>query len=317
MISLRVLFVVATCLLVTLSQAADVSGIVAFGDSLSDMGNRGLAPDKPQTKFRETWVNQLTGPNFLNLPGFKPSGMTSYYGGTNYAVGGAGTEFTARMGGNRNGGQNLTQQVSKRYLNPAFNPDGVKKDALHVIVIGANDLMVASIGLEQMATQWAGLDQVGIAVARSVEGQIQALAAAGVTRVLWGNVFNLALAPSVVTKSRLLGGEMAPTFLAALTRAVLAHNREMDAAIARLEAVNPSLKITKLDLFAKFTEVAADPLKFGFTDVTSGANDSQHLFSADGLHPTPAGHHMLAEYAFAVLTPARSEAKTVAAPAAP
>src|SRR5207248_205101 len=153
----------------------------------------------------------------------------SYLGGTNYAVGGAGTEYTAKMASDRNRGQNLTQQVSKRYLNPAFNTDGVKKDAPHVVVIGANDLMLASIGLDQIVSQWAGLDKVGVAVAQSTEGQIQALASAGVTRILWGNVFNVAQAPSVLSKANALGGALAPAYLAALTNAAIAHNKEMDA----------------------------------------------------------------------------------------
>ena len=112
--------------------AADYAGIVAFGDSLSDMGNRWIHSNKPDLKFRQTWVAQLAGAAMLNSPGFKPSGISSYCGGCNYAVGGAGTEYTAKMGSDRNRGQDLTEQVSKRYLNPAFNTDGVRTDALRV-----------------------------------------------------------------------------------------------------------------------------------------------------------------------------------------
>ena len=89
-------------------------------------------------------------------------------------MGGAGTEYTAKMGSDRNRGQDLTEQVSKRYLNPAFNTDGVRKDALHVIVIGANDVMLASIGLEQIVSQWAGLDKAGVAVARPARAETHA-----------------------------------------------------------------------------------------------------------------------------------------------
>lgn len=285
-----------------LCDAATFTEIVAFGDSLTDMGNRSVAPDRPDVKFRQTWVAQLAGSSMLGIAGFKPSGISAFYGGTNYAVGGATTEFTAKMGSDRNRGQNLTQQVSRRYLNPAFNTEGVKRDALHAIIIGTNDLMLASIAPDQIASQWADLDKVGIAVAQSTAGQIEALAAAGVTRVLWGNVFDVARSPSVVRRAKLLGGELAATFFAALTKATLAHNHEMDAAIARLTKAHPSLRIVKLDLFARFAEVAADPAKFGFTAVTTGANDGKHLFSADGLHPSPQGHKMLAEYAFTILT---------------
>jgi phospholipase/lecithinase/hemolysin len=284
-----------------LRAAQDFRGVITFGDSLSDMGNRWLDPKKPDIKFRQTWVVQLASPAMLNVPGLKPSGIATYFGGDNYAVGGASTDATSAMGSARNRGQDLTQQVSKRYLNPAFNTNGVKPNALHVIVIGANDIMQASIDLEQVLSQWSDFDKTGVAVARSTERQIGVLAAAGVRRVLWGTVFDVAQGPALVKRSAAFPS-LAPAYLAAVTKAARAHNTEMDAAIVRLEKAHPTLRITKLDLFARFAEVAAHPAQFGFTDVTTGANDSKHLFSADGLHPTPSGHKMLAEYAFSVLS---------------
>lgn len=236
----------------------------------------------------------------LNFPGLKPSGTVSFHGGSNYAVGGAGTEVTVMMTSERNQDQHLTQQVSKRYLNPMFNPHGVRQDALHVVVIGANDIMRASAGPAQLFAQWKTLDEVGIAVARSVEGQIRALAEAGVRHVLWGNVFDVGKTPAVTQRARLQPA-LAQVYLAAVTKAVLAHNQEMHAAMARLAQSHPQLKLQELDLFACFEAIEADPARFGFVDVSSGGDDAQHLFSADGLHPTPHGHRVLAEYAFAVL----------------
>lgn len=282
--------------------AADDGGIVAFGDSLSDMGNRWIHSGKPDLKFRQTWVAQLAGAGMLNMPGFKPSGTQTYCGGTNYAVGGAGTEFTADAATDRNKTQNLSQQVSGRYLNPKFNTDGVRKNALHIIVIGANDLMLASIDPPQVAARWAKFDDVGIGVARSAESQIQALAAAGVTRVAWGNVFDVTRTPALAGRTKFLGERVAAEYKAAVSKAVASHNREMDAAIERLQKANPALKIIKLDLYGRFADVLARPDDFGFTDVTRGGNDAQHLFSSDGLHPTPAGHKMLARFAFDVVS---------------
>jgi phospholipase/lecithinase/hemolysin len=137
---MKTIFTIFGFALSAVCAGADFKEIVAFGDSLTDMGNRSVTKDNPQPKLRETWVKQLAGPTMLNIPDFKPSGHSFYNGGTNYAVGGATTEFSAQLGSDRNSRQHLTQQVSKRYLNPAFNTDGVKKDALHIILIGANDL---------------------------------------------------------------------------------------------------------------------------------------------------------------------------------
>jgi phospholipase/lecithinase/hemolysin len=287
--------------LVATSTAQAIDGLVTFGDSLSDMGNRSVETKKPDLKFRENWVKVLASPGLLNVPDFKPSGMSFYYGGTNYAVGGATTEVTAAMNKDRNRGQHLTQQISKRYLNPAFNKDGVKKNALHVIVIGTNDLMLASIGIDQIATKWARLDAVGTAVAKSTESQIQALASAGVRHVMWGDLFDVAQAPSVINRAKPFGVAASSTYLGAITRAVHAHNTEMEAAIERLQKANPGLTVTRLDLHSRFADVAKDPSKYGFVEVTKGANDDKHLFSADGLHPTSQAHKMLAQYAYEVL----------------
>lgn len=288
----------------------DFTGLVAFGDSLSDMGNRWLDPTRADMdkKFRQTWVARLAGPQMLNFPGFKPSGTTAFYGGSNYAVGGAGTEATVTLTSDRNLNQHLTQQISKRYLSPDFNTAGVQKEALHVVVIGANDIMRASIGPAQLITQWAGMEQAGQAVARSTEGQIRALAQAGVRHVLWGNIFDVGRTPAVTHRAQALPS-MTKTYLAAVTKGVLAHNAEMEAAIARLAQAHPALKITKLDLHACFEAMEADPAKYGFINVTTGADDTQHLFSSDGLHPTPQGHKVLADYAFAMLKTARRGAE--------
>ncbi|HSI64631.1 MAG TPA: SGNH/GDSL hydrolase family protein [Candidatus Saccharimonadia bacterium] len=295
--SALILSLLAFC---TLASAQTYDGLVTFGDSLTDMGNRMAETRKPDLKFRETWVKALAAPALLNVPDFKPSGMSFFYGGTNYAVGGATTEAVAAMNKERNRGQHLTQQVSKRYLNPAFNKDGVKKEALHVIVIGTNDIMLASISLDQVISKWAKFDAAGASVAKSTESQIQALATAGVKHVMWGNLFDVAQAPSVVNRSKLMGDAPSVIYLSAITRAVVAHNTEMDAAIIRLEKTNPGLKIIKLDLFERFVDVAKDPSKYGFVEVTKGANDDKHLFSADGLHPTTQAHRMLAQYAYEI-----------------
>ena len=55
----------------TTAQAQPYSDLYVFGDSLTDMGNRGLAPYRPDVKFRQTWVAQLAGPSMLGIAGFK------------------------------------------------------------------------------------------------------------------------------------------------------------------------------------------------------------------------------------------------------
>ncbi|WP_009961336.1 hypothetical protein [Verrucomicrobium spinosum] len=60
---------------------AESREVVAFGDSLTDMGNRMVETRKPDLKFKLDWVAQLAGPSMLNAAEIKPSGMSFFYGG--------------------------------------------------------------------------------------------------------------------------------------------------------------------------------------------------------------------------------------------
>ena len=273
---------------------------MAFGDSLSDMGNRWLEAMPQGNAFLATWVAQLAGPGMLDDPGFKPSGTVSYFGGTNYAVAGAGTEATVALASEQTRHQHLTQQVSRRYLNPEFNKKGVRAEALHVVVIGANDVMRLSMAEEHLRTQWTELEQAGATVAESTARQLRALAQAGVRHLLWGNLFDLAQVPAVMTRATMTG-PLAKMYLAAITRAVRAHNAALESAAVRLQAEFAQLEMTKFDLAAKFTDIVGDPAKYRLASVTTGADDGRHLFSSDGLHLTPRGHEIVAEHAYEML----------------
>ncbi len=286
MIRASLLFVI----LISFAQAASFNELVVFGDSLSDTGNRSVKRDQPDAKFRSTWVTILAGPAMLNVRDFKPSGMSFYYGGTNYAVGGASTEYTADLASERNRGQHLTQQVSRRYLNPAFNARGVRPEALHIVRIGGNDLLQALAVPSQFLLRWSRMEKAGREVAKSAEKQIAALAAAGAKHILWANLNDMSLVPSVIARANSMGGNSAPTILAALKQATLSHNQELDAAILRLKKAYPHVQIVKLDCYTFFADLARDPAKYGLDDVTTGANSDRHLFSTDGLHPSDAGY---------------------------
>lgn len=281
-------------------QAATFTEIVAFGDSLTDSGNRVVATNGNSTKYpREVWVTQLAG--MLKIRDFKPAGRDAYTGGTNYAFGGATTEYIAKLGNWGGAGKyNLTNQITERYLNPSFNKDGVKKDALHIIRIGGNDLMFASGSKEQLSKQWAGMNDIAANVARDTEKQIQALASAGVTNVMWLNLSDPAQIPALQQKAQ-GAGLFAPMVLQSMTAAANAFNAEMDAAIARLKAANPSLNIIKLDMASKFADIAANPGKYGFKNLTDGIDGDDYFFARDKLHPTSHAHRVLAEIAFEAL----------------
>lgn len=281
-------------------SAETFTEIVAFGDSLTDSGNRAIATNGNSTVYpKEVWVTQLAG--MMKIQDFKPSGRDAYTGGTNYAFGGATTGYIAKLGNWGGAGKyNLTNQISERYLNPSFNTGGVRKDALHILRIGGNDLMFACGSRDQIMSQWSGMNDIAVNVVKDTEGQIGALARAGVRHVMWLSLSDPAQFPSVRKNSE-KAGPMAGAALAAATNAAKAFNAEMDAAIVRLEQAHPGLKIIKMDGESIFGAILADPQKYGFTNMTEGLDDDGHFFARDGLHPTSHAHRVLAEFALEVL----------------
>lgn len=274
--------------------------LVSFGDSMNDMGNAAPLPENlpfPSKYPFQTWVKQLAGPAMLDIPGFKPSGNATFTGGFNFAYGGATTQNAADLGLRVNpetGRRHLTDQIDTRYLG-TFNTAGVQTDAktLHVVFIGLNDLYLAYVGKAQTSAQWSGMNEIAVNSARSVEGQIQALASAGVKNVLWCNLPDMSKFPAFSNKKG--------RALDALVASIKAFNQEMDAALARLAKAHPGLTLIKIDVARLFDDAIAHPSAYGLTNVTDPGFLDGYLFLVDGVHPTPHGHHILARHVFDVL----------------
>jgi phospholipase/lecithinase/hemolysin len=203
---------------------------------------------------------------------------------SNYAVGGArarpGTLF------------DLSSQVAM------FRSDFAnlaKAEALYVVHIGGNDLRDAIVAL--------GSDPSGATSLAIIQGALGAIAtnivtltAAGGREFLVVNAPNLALAPAI----RLQG----PQAQAAAQFVSVAFNDHLASALAGLQASLP-VTIHRFDLFALVNEAVTAPAAFGLTVVdttciTPGViihaectHPGSYLFW-DGIHPTRAGHAILA-----------------------
>lgn len=280
----------------------DYSRIVAFGDSLSDPGNAfvllkdleippfDLIPDAPYARGGlhfsngETWVEQLAATLRVNAsagPALRAPGPFS-----NYAVGGA----RARAGGPFD----LTTQVAV-FLEDA---GGVAPpDALYVIFIGGNDLRDA------LASLPADPAPVLSAALTAIQDNIAALAAAGARTFLIANAPNLAVVPAV----RFAG----PAAQAAGQFLSLQFNGALDAVLGGLEA-GLRVTIVRFDVFGLVNQVVANPAAAGLVQaqlpcLTFGTrahayclHPDQYLFW-DGIHPTRAGHALLAGGAYRAL----------------
>ncbi len=295
------------CLLSAAAQAQPPwSRLVVFGDSLSDPGNAfvltgqvatppyALIPDAPYAvgglhfSNGPTWIEQLA--QALGDPSAGPALRAPEVFG-NYAVGAARARDTQWL--------DLGEQLAL-FLD---HYDGIAPaDALYVIMVGGNDVRDALAALAADPSGAASLAIVQGAVA-AVADALTVLAEAGARHVLVANAPDIAQVPAVSAQGPLV--QWAAGALAGAYNAALAQT---------LDALAPLLPLTvhRLDLFAVLRAVTRDPATYGFTDaatpcITPGVvvdaiceDPDAHLFW-DGIHPTRAGHAVVARAAAATL----------------
>lgn len=289
------------------ASARDDERLVVFGDSLSDPGNAfvltmdvslppfELIPNAPYARGGlhfsngRTWVEQLA--DKLDAENSARPALLKPVRFTNYAVGGT----RARP----QGPFDLATQVGL-FMND-FNGQA-PADALYVVYMGSNDLRDA---LEALVLDPSGATSFGILQAAliAIRDNLLILHAAGAQTFLVPNLPNLALTPAVRLQGPAAQG--AAQFLAST------FNDQLAALLGGLESAL-GLNIVRLDVFAILNEVVAAPAAVDLTEVaqpciTPGtkvkpfcSKPDEYLFW-DGIHPTRAGHRILAQRASVVL----------------
>jgi phospholipase/lecithinase/hemolysin len=280
------------------------SALYVFGDSLSDAGNVFLATIAPGSPFPPQPVAPYVNGQFSNGPiwvedlsaklGLGPV-LPSLAGGTDFAFGGATTGFPATSSPGVPV-PTVAQQVGL-YLGAV---SGVASpSALYSVWIGSNDVLnIIGSGVTGatalLQAQGAALTEVA---------SINALAAAGAKNFLVPLVSDLGAAPVLAA--------LGPA-AAAGTSLAEAYDALLEADLAGL-ASTPGIDLSFLDTFALLNGVSADPGAFGLTDAThpcyvglyTGGGtvcaDPAHYLFWDTLHPTEAGHAIIAEAAFDAL----------------
>src|ERR1700733_10615742 len=287
------------------ARASTIDAIYAFGDSLSDAGNvyagsGGTIPGTPyvngQFSNGPVWVEDLA-----SALGLAPL-SASLVGGSDYAYGGAETGTTPVHTANTSDLTGTTGQVAQfQAAHPSADPN-----ALYTIWIGSNDLLDILTGAAP--SQYAA--DITAAVA-NIDSAIASLAADGAKNFLILTVPDLGATPEAIA-----GGpevQFAASALAAEFDSALISGVD---AIASLDSLN----LSTLDTYSLLDTIVANPSSYGFTNVTSpcvtGAIDyvggtacastlaaqNKYLFW-DDLHPTEAGHAIVANAALAVVTP--------------
>ncbi len=287
-------------------QAQSVySELVIFGDSLSDPGNAFVLtgeasippyefiPDAPYTRGGhhftngETWIEKLakalrrnTGPAFRTHKAF-----------ANYAVGGARARDVGVI--------SLTSEVGLFIANTGGQ---IPDDALYTVFIGGNDIRDAIVALTDDTSGATSIEIIEAALT-AIYDNLSALIAAGATDFLIVNGPDLSLVPAVAIQ-----GPQAQQFARILSI-------EFNTGLASmLDILNqdPAITIKTLDIFALFNNVVATPEAFGLDNVETTCitpyvikdavcpSPDTYLFW-DGIHPTRAGHQVIADKALSVL----------------
>lgn len=281
------------------------SELVVFGDSLSDPGNAfvltgdasippyELVPDAPYARGGhhftngETWVEKLAKALHRNSgPALRTDKAFA-----NYAVGGARARNAGPM--------NLTIEVGLFLSNSGYQVDS---DALYTVFIGGNDIRDAIAALATDANGAASRLIIEAAIT-AIYDNMTTLIASGATDFLIANGPDLSLVPAVA-----LQGEKAQYFAWLLSSEF---NTGLTAMLGILSQ-NPSVTIKTVDIFALFNTVVAEPQVFGFENVNQPCITHGKVIQAvcfqpdtflfwDGIHPTRAGHQVIADKALNVL----------------
>lgn len=296
------------CAFLTLAFSAGVYAetgldrVYIFGDSLADAGNvyaltgetskapYALIPSYPYAigghhfSNGKTWAEKFAQSVDDNSGGKASRDAPGKNG--NYAHGGA----RARAGS----GSPVPSSIEQVWM---FLGDygTARPDALYVLEFGGNDLRDALVAGQSDPGAVAPVLQAAIG---GLAQSIQTLYFAGARNFLVANAPNIEHAPAV----QLLGAGPVAGFLVGL------YNGGLEGALQQLEGALPGITIHRLNMATLIDEVVANPAAFGISNVTSpclnfmvesGAkcDDPEKYFFWDGLHPTAAGHRILAQRA--------------------
>lgn len=278
--------------------ASPWSNIYVFGDSLSDDGNNAILADTFAGGARQSTPTPSAGfvaefpyagsDRYSNGPVWAEDfaahyGMTlapSLLGGTDYAYGGA-TAGPAGAGIP----PSVTDQVAM-FLGTASTS---RSSALYLIDAGGNDARDAITAAAADPTHASTI--IGAAAATFVSQEkavIDTLKAAGAKQFLVWDVPDLGLTPEARAAGAL--------GMAASRQAAQVFNQAL---VPMLQAEGVGI----LDVYGLLDSAAANPAAYGLSDVTDAcagptlcANPGGYLFW-DGVHPTAAGHALVADAA--------------------
>lgn len=277
------------------------SSLYVFGDSLADTGNNAVFFDSLSSPGALRTPTPLAGPSIPFFP-YAPSNtysngkvwvdyladslglssLASSLGGTNYAYGGARTGPDTPP----SFPPSLTEQVAMAFGTPGAVAPG---SALYVVEGGGNDAR----DVLDAALNGGNVTQLIQTYVSNIANILMTLWTMGADQFLLWNVPDIGKIPAVNS--------------GAASGLVSVMNQSLGYALAQLPS-DLTDGVHLFDAFAAFNDLVAAPGDFGFTDVSSACAtsaaciaDPTGVFFWDGIHPTSAGHQMLASLVLAEL----------------
>ena len=288
--ALAALTVAAAGAFASAASAQSYNRLVVFGDSLSDNGNLYAATFNTQPTSPPYFQGRFSnGPVFTELLGFnvgRSAAGAPVTGSINYAYGGARTDNSAFPPGMRN------QLLAYTGAGGTFGANDLVS-----ILGGANNIFQA-VGPASVTQNPAGAIQpVALAAAADINFLVNSVAGAGAGTILVSNLPSLALTPQF---NQGPGAPAAPLAEFAGTT----FNSALLASLMTTAAGRPNTNIILMDLYKIGPTITANPGWFGlsnvtdacFNGVTACANPDSYMYW-DGVHPTAAGHRLLAALA--------------------
>lgn len=277
-----------------LAQAQSYNRVVTFGDSLSDNGNLFAVAGTPPAPYFQgrfsngpTWVELLNGPMLRGItltPGTNTSASN-----VNIAFGGARTDSVVALP------PGTGTQISQFLLAGGKFASG----DLVTLWGGANEFIQRMSLPVNPATIQGELTTIMSTAAGNIGTQVGALANAGAGTIVVVNLPDLGAAPA-------FSGSATGAQIGSFGSSV--YNSAWATATAAAAAANPGANVIQVPVDRLFAAVIANPGQFGFTNVTSqclttpacvlapAATQNQYLFW-DSVHPTAAGHALMARFA--------------------
>ena len=293
---------------------AAINGLVIIGDSLSDPGNNAIAMGSTASPpVNVTQRSDITSNAFIATYPYATSlqysngnvwayqfattlGLSSQVAGpvlggglgANYANFGAAT-------GPLNSGSvppnMLTQTAS--YIS-ALGSAQAPADSLYVVAGGGNNVRDALAEIAGGADPTATITATALQFAADIGNIVDSLQGKGAASIVVWDVPNMGLAPAIVAS-----GPTAVTLGTTLAQS-------MNSALTNRLASETGVQI--FSMYSLVTAVNANPAAYGFINASDasgaipGADPSQYL-CWDGIHPTAAGHAILAQSMYSAVVP--------------